>query len=56
MHACRKKASSEIIIIIGAWVWHAMEKIFTGGSQTVKFVKIFSLKNFPLYSIFALFT
>ena len=26
-----------------------MEKTFVGGSQTVKFVKVFSLESFPLY-------
>ena len=28
-----------------------MEKIFAGGSKTAKFVKVFSLKSFPLYSM-----
>ena len=28
-----------------------MEKTFVGGSKTVKFVKVFSLKNFPLYGM-----
>ena len=27
-----------------------VEKIFTGGSKTAKFVKVFSLESFPLYS------
>ena len=29
-----------------------MEKTFTGGSKTTKFVKFFSLKSFPLYGIY----
>ena len=28
-----------------------VEKIFMGGSETVKFVKVFSLESFPLYGI-----
>ena len=28
-----------------------VEKTFTGGSQTAKFVKVFSLENFPLYGM-----
>ena len=28
-----------------------MEKTFTGGSKTTKFVKVFFLESFPLYSI-----
>ena len=33
------------------WVWHApnfMEKTFTGGSKSMKFVNVFSLESFPL--------
>ena len=28
-----------------------MEKTFMGGSKTAKFMKVFSLENFPLYSM-----
>jgi hypothetical protein len=28
-----------------------MDKTFTGGSQTTKFVNVFSLESFPLYGV-----
>ena len=34
---------------------HFMEKTFASGSKTVKFVNVFSLENFALYSMFVIY-
>ena len=39
-------------VLVRKWVWYAyiLWRKLVGGSQTVKFVTVFYLKGFPLYS------
>ena len=49
---CISRTKASWIAKLCRWVWTCpdfVEKTFTDGSQTAKFMKIFSLESFPLY-------